>query len=103
MLSIDAKLDYETLRKLVPHEDTIGNFEYSDEVEANAYFPPSVTSPAPILWIPADPSGVSKQEIAVTGKVIAISDEGCHLDEKNKLQWDTEGARPPIWSEKIYY
>lgn len=95
--------DYETLRKLVPHEDSIGTFEYGDDISANAYFPPSVTSTAPILWIPEDPAGVSKQEVAMTGKVIGISDEGCYLDEKNKLQWDTEGARPPIWNEKIYY
>lgn len=95
--------DYETLRKLVPQEDSIGTFEYSDDISVNAYFPPSVTSTAPILWIPEDPAGVSKQEVAQTGKVIGISDEGCYLDEKNKIQWDTEGARPPIWSEKIYY
>lgn len=96
--------DYATFRKLVPQEDQVGiTRSYTDEVEANAYFPPSVTSSTPILWIPEDPAGVSKQEIALTNKVIAISDEGCTLDEKNKIQWDTEGARPPIWEEKIYY
>lgn len=95
--------DYATLREMVPHEDSIGGIEYADDVSANAYFPPSVTSAAPILWIPEDPIGVSKQEVALTGKVIGISDEGCYLDEKNKIQWDAEGARPPIWTEKIYY
>lgn len=95
--------NYETMRKLVPQEDVIGTIEYGDDVALSAYFPPSVTSVAPILWIPEDLAGVSKQEVAVTGKVIGISDEGCQLDEKNKLQWDTEGARPPIWNEKIYY
>jgi hypothetical protein len=94
--------DYHTLRKLVPQDDGTG-YDYPDDIAANAYFPPSVTSTAPVLWIPEDPAGVSKQEVLLTGKVIGISDEGCQLDEKNKLQWDTEGARPPIWSEKIYY
>lgn len=96
--------DYETLRKLVPQEDQVGVVnQYSDEVEGNAYYPPSVTSATPILWIPEDPAGVSKQEVAHTSKVIPITDEGCQLDEKNKIVWDTEGARPPIWEEKIYY
>lgn len=96
--------DYATLRKMVPHEDIVEMpCEYGEEIESNAYWPPSVTAVTPILWIPADPLGVSKQEVAITSKVIPITDEGCTLDEKNKLHWDTEGARPPIWNEKIYY
>lgn len=96
--------DYHTLRKWVPAEDIV-HFptEYTEEIEGNAYLPPSVTSPTPILWIPEDAAGVSKEEVALTSKVIPISDEGCTLDEKNKIMWDTEGARPPIWNEKIYY
>lgn len=39
-----------------------------------------------------------------TSKVISITDEGCTLDaETNKLVWDAEGARPPLWQEKIMY
>ena len=96
--------NYWTLRELVPHE---GNFNfpsrYSDEVEAGAYLPASVSSPAPTLWIPEDASGVSKREIANTRDTIAITDEGCILNDKNKIVWDTVGARPPIWEEKIHY
>lgn len=96
--------DYETLRKLVPVESNAGAlWEYPEEVEAHAYWPPAATSQVPILWIPADPSGVSKQEIMHTSKVIPISDEGATLNEKNKIDWDEEGARPPIWNEKVYY
>ncbi|KAK2672339.1 Calcium-dependent channel, 7TM region, putative phosphate [Fusarium oxysporum f. sp. vasinfectum] len=94
--------DYATMRQLVPHERNMG-LEYPEEVERDAYFPPSVTSQTPILWIPADPAGISKQEVLNTSKVIPISDEGCTLNDKNHIEWDTEGARPPIWSEKIYY
>ncbi|KAM4058978.1 calcium-dependent channel, putative phosphate domain-containing protein [Hirsutella rhossiliensis] len=96
--------DYATLRSLVPREDDM-DFEqqYSDEVEATAFLPPSVTSKTPTLWIPEDPAGVSKQEVALTSKVIPITDEGATLDEKNNITWDTEGARPPIWVEKVYY
>ncbi|KAF4973650.1 hypothetical protein FSARC_128 [Fusarium sarcochroum] len=96
--------DYETMRQLVPHERHVGlDGQYSEEVERDAYFPPSVTSQTPVLWIPEDPAGVSKQEVFNTSKVIPISDEGCTLNDKNHIEWDTEGARPPIWSEKIYY
>lgn len=96
--------DYATLRQLVPQDHHLEiERQYTDEVQGGAYFPPTVTSEVPVLWIPADPAGVSKQEVYHTSKVIPISDEGCTLDEKNKIQWDTEGARPPIWSEKVYY
>jgi hypothetical protein len=96
--------DYATLRNLVP-QDQVAELErqYTEEVESNAYFTPSATSPTPVLWIPEDPAGVSKQEVALTSKVIPISDEGCSLDDKNNIVWDTVGARPPVWSEKIYY
>ncbi|KEY66327.1 hypothetical protein S7711_02787 [Stachybotrys chartarum IBT 7711] len=96
--------DYATLRSLVPQGEHMDlAYQYSEGVEADAYYPPSVTSQVPILWIPEDAAGVSKQEVAMTSKVIPISDEGCSLNEKNKIVWDMEGARPPIWNEKIYY
>ena len=96
--------DYETLRALVPQEEHIGiERQYDDAMESAAYLPPSVNSKTPILWIPEDRLGVSKQEIAETSKIIPISDEAATLDEKNHIVWDYEGARPPIWSEKIYY
>ncbi|KAI1760520.1 DUF221-domain-containing protein [Hypoxylon sp. FL1150] len=98
-----AYCDYETLRKLVPHDMVDTNSLYTDEIERNAYFPPSVSSGTPLLWIPEDAMGISKQEVRDTGKVIPITDEGCTLSDKNKLEWDTESVRPPVWEEKIYY
>ncbi|OTB19899.1 hypothetical protein K445DRAFT_313688 [Daldinia sp. EC12] len=95
--------DYESLRKLVPRDQVDTNNLYTDEIERNAYFPPSVSSATPLLWIPEDPMGISKQEVRDTGKVIPITDEGCILSDKNKLEWDTETVRPPVWEEKIYY
>lgn len=95
--------DYATLRKLVPHGHMDLDHLYPEEAELDAYFPPSVTSPTPLLWVPEDATGVSKQEVAHSSKVIPITDEGCSLDDKNKLVWDSEGARPPIWNEKLYY
>jgi len=93
--------DYNNLRALVPRGLTLD--AYADEVARDAYFPPSVTSQAPLLWIPADAAGVSKQEIAHTSRVIPITDDGCELDEKGNMNWDTETTRPPVWEEKILY
>jgi len=95
--------DYATLRRLVPHGILDADNLYEENVEENAYFPPSVTSETPLLWIPRDEAGISKQEVQHTGKVIPITDEGCTIDEKNHLVWDAEGARPPLWMPKVYY
>ncbi|OBU00217.1 hypothetical protein VE01_01671 [Pseudogymnoascus verrucosus] len=98
--------DYATLRRLVPHDVAGAVSNYSPEVERDAYLPPSVKSETPLLWIPRDEMGISKQEIAHTAKVIPITDEGAALDEKGAVYWvaeKEEGARPPIWEEKTYY
>jgi len=95
--------NYETMRHLVPNDSLDVDHLYSEEVERDAYYPPAVSAQTPLLWIPEDSMGVSKQEIRDTSKVIPITDEGCTLNEKNKLEWDTETVRPPIWDEKIYY
>jgi hypothetical protein len=95
--------DYATLRRLVPHNLVDPERLYEENVAENAYFPPAVTSETPLLWIPKDAGGVSRQEVAHSSKVIPITDEGCTMDEKNNLVWDAEGARPPLWAEKVYY
>lgn len=93
--------DYYTMRQLVPQHEY--NFGVTEELEQNAYFPPSINAQPPLLWIPRDRAGVSAQEVMHTGKVIPITDEGCELNEKNKLHWDQDGARPPVWEEKTIY
>lgn len=96
--------DYATLRELFIKEEHLQEpIHYADDVVAEAYLPPSVSSKTPVLWIPSDPAGLSKQEVAASSKVIPITDEGAVLDEKNHITWDSEGARPPIWEEKVHY
>lgn len=95
--------DYVTLRQLVPHNLLDADNLYEEKVAADAYYPPNVTAEVPLLWIPRDAAGISKQEVEHTAKVIPITDEGSTLDENNKLIWDPEGARPPLWEPKIYY
>ncbi|RDW69347.1 hypothetical protein BP6252_08367 [Coleophoma cylindrospora] len=95
--------DYAALRRLVPHNIYDADNLYAPEIERNAYYPPSVKSETPLLWVPRDAAGVSRQEVLHSSKVIPITDEGCIFNENNKLVWDTEAARPPLWNEKTYY
>ncbi|EME78489.1 uncharacterized protein MYCFIDRAFT_58545 [Pseudocercospora fijiensis CIRAD86] len=96
----DLYADYETMRRLVPKDIAIN---YTEETEDHAFYNPAIGSPAPLLWIPRDPVGISRQEVADTGKVIPITDEGAYLDDKNNVCWDADEGRPPIYEEKIYY
>ncbi|KAI5291610.1 hypothetical protein KEM54_002887 [Ascosphaera aggregata] len=93
--------NYTQLRKLVPRN--YADIQYTEEIENSAYYHPSVTDQPPLLWIPRDEGGVSKQEVEHTSKVIEITDEDATLDENNKIRWNVELGRPPIYEEKIYY
>lgn len=96
----DIYQDYATMRRLVPKDIAI---EYTAEDENNAFFNPAITSQTPLLWVPRDPVGISRQEVRDTGAVIPITDEGAYLDEKNKVVWDAQDGRPPIYQETPYY
>ncbi|KAI1910331.1 phosphate metabolism protein 7 [Ophidiomyces ophidiicola] len=93
--------NYATLRQLVPHDSAI--VSYPPEVEQHAYFHPSIGSTPPLLWIPRDAGGISKQEVAHTSKVIPITDEDAFIDDNGKITWNEESGVPPIYQEKIYY
>lgn len=97
----DLYTDYHTLRRLVPRG--FADIVYDPVTERDAYYHPSISSQTPLLWVPRDSMGVSRQECHHSGRVIPISDEGAGFDEKGKLTWDSETARPPIWQEKVYY
>ncbi|PSK59217.1 hypothetical protein B9Z65_3541 [Elsinoe australis] len=92
--------DFATMRRLVPREIEV---RYEPEEEENAFYNPSITSEMPLLWIPKDPLGISVTEVKDTPKDIPITDEGATLDEKNKIVWDQEGGRPPIYQPTVYY
>ncbi|KAJ5091922.1 hypothetical protein NUU61_006792 [Penicillium alfredii] len=97
----DKYHDYATLRRLVPSPLEIP--QYTEEAESNAYCHPAINSQAPLLWIPRDPLGVSRQEVAHSLRVIPITDEDAWLDENNKINWDMETGQPPIYEEKVTY
>lgn len=93
--------DYQTLRRLVPRG--FPEITYDPIVERDAYYHPAIASQTPLLWIPRDTMGISRQEVQHSSRVIPITDEDATFDEANKLSWNEESGRPPIWKEKIYY
>ncbi|RAL13015.1 putative DUF221 domain protein [Aspergillus homomorphus CBS 101889] len=96
----DKYSGYAQLRRLVPTNETTS---YDPIVEETAYFHPSIKAQPPLLWVPRDEMGVSRQEVRHTSKVIEITDEDAWLDEKNHIQWNAEKGTPPVYTEKIYY
>lgn len=99
----DIYTDYATMRRLVPHD--FAETRYDPDTEAHAYQHPAVIDEAPLLWIPKDQMGVSRQEIAHTEKLIPMTDEGAFFDQKGRIVWDVDGTygRPPVYKAKVYY
>lgn len=99
----DIYCSYARLRKLVPQD--FAEIRYAPEVERDAYQHPAVNATAPLLWVPRDEMGVSRQECFHTNKVTPMTDDGAYFNEKGKIIWNEEEteARPPIYEEKIYY
>ena len=99
----DVYASYRQLRNLVPQE--FAEIRYSPETERDAYQDPAVNAVAPLLWVPQDVMGVSRQECLHTNKVTPMTHEGADFDEKGKIRWDEEeiNGQPPIFEEKIFY
>ncbi|GAB1210116.1 hypothetical protein APSETT445_008906 [Aspergillus pseudonomiae] len=93
--------DYAALRRKVRRNDV--EIKYSEEERANAYYEPCITSPTPTIWIPRDKWGFSQQEVLGTDPIIPITDEGAHLDEKNKIVWDKYDPNLPLSALKTLY
>lgn len=95
--------DYATLRRLVPTD--FAQISYDDETRGRAYLHPAIGTPNPVIWLPRDPLGISRQEVAHTSRVIPCSDEGASFDEKGKMVWDggEHGLEVPIFEEKVLY
>lgn len=97
----DKHADYHALRQLVPHD--FADIGYSPEVERDAYYAPCISAEAPLLWIPRDSAGVSRQEVEHTSRVIDITDEDAWIDDKCNITWNVDSGVPPIYEEKIFY
>jgi len=85
---------------------------YSQEEHDEAYIHPAIITECPIVWIPRDKYGLSKQEIAASrhtvGKdLLNVTDEEAWFNEKGKIDWrhEDEGdlRRVPIWEQEPVY
>jgi calcium permeable stress-gated cation channel len=96
-------LHHEKYNHLVP--DDFAEITYSEEIEQHAYYDPAISSKLPILWVPRDDGGVSREECAHTSKITPITDEAASFNDKGNITWDMEGTdgKPPVYEEKIYY
>jgi hypothetical protein len=95
--------DYRVLRAtLVPQDDPSFTPTFTPEMERHAYSNPAVSSRVPLLWIPRDEMGISRQECKHTGEVqgLAITDEGAGFEEGGKMVWD-ESRVPPVHEDTI--
>jgi calcium permeable stress-gated cation channel len=96
----DIYCDYYTMRRMVPKNGL--EISYTEELEASAYYNPAIASPTPLLWIPRDQLGISKQEIAHTSKVIPITDESAEIDEKGTISFNHD-VLPPVYQAPTYF
>ena len=92
--------DYATMRRLVPRN--FAPIHYPDEISREAYHHPAIIDRPPILWVPRDVMGVSRQECAHTSPIISMTDEGAYYDDKGKLVV-VKDETAPIFEQKIYY
>lgn len=96
----DLYTDYATMRRLVPQN--FAPVQYEEETAREAYHHPAITDRPPLLWVPRDESGVSRQECMHTSHVIPMTDEGAYFDEKGKLVVVKDDTAP-IFEPKVYY
>ena len=96
--------DYSVLRNQVPDSWRNGEveIEYDEGAVRDAYCVPSMRKRAPRLIFLRDDAGVSAQEVAHSGKVIQVTDEGAWLDRKGNVVVDLDMDRREEW-EKMRY
>ncbi|KAJ5831736.1 hypothetical protein N7474_000047, partial [Penicillium riverlandense] len=97
----DVHKDYAKLCRKVRRN--IAQVEYTPEEMSTAYYEPCISSPPATLWIPRDRWGFSQHEVSETKRIIPITDEGAHLDEKNKIIWDKYDPHLPLRERKTLY
>ncbi|KAI6247354.1 hypothetical protein HI914_03961 [Erysiphe necator] len=95
--------NYEHFRQIFPQCDLDPRYLYDQVVADEAYLPLSVKSQPILLWIPKDTIGISDEEVAIIDKITPITNDGATISDDNKIEWNPEGSRPPIWRPKVLY
>jgi hypothetical protein len=85
---------------------------YTQQEHDEAYVHPAIITECPIVWIPRDKYGLSRQEIATSKQAVGkdllnVTDEEAWFNEKGKIDWrhEDEGdlRRVPIWEQEPVY
>lgn len=78
----DVYLNYRNAKRMIP-----ATYNIEPEVSTNkhAFDQPVISAKMPVLWIPQDPYGWSKQEIAKSSGVVEMSDANSGFNEKGKV------------------
>lgn len=97
----DMYKDFAAMRRKVRRN--IAEVNYTEEEMRTAYFEPCIASPSPTLWIPRDRWGFSRHECIETDPIIRITDEGAHLNDKNKIVWNKYDPHLPLRELKTLY
>ena len=77
--------------------------EYTEQERQEAYMHPAVVSQCPIIWIPRDGYGLSRQEVMDSQKEVGheafeMSDDAAWFDDKGKIQWNQDDiTKVPIY------
>ncbi|KAK2600413.1 hypothetical protein N8I77_009949 [Diaporthe amygdali] len=79
--------------------------EYSEEEIKKAYQNPSLTSKAPVIWLPRDNYGLSKKEVESLGaENLEATDEGAWVNSKGKVDFERSDLRGlPLWKQPKSY
>jgi hypothetical protein len=102
---------HQTIQAIWP---TIGSpvRPYSQDEHDEAFVHPAIVTECPIVWIPRDKYGLSRQEIAASKQTVGkdmlnVTDEEAWFNEKGKIEWrhEDEGdlRRVPIWEQEPVY
>ncbi|OBT63937.1 hypothetical protein VE03_05927 [Pseudogymnoascus sp. 23342-1-I1] len=98
--------DFSALRNRIPTD--LPDPEYTPELLREAYLQPSLNKLLdPMLWIPADAAGVSKQEVEHSKGVVNITDQSSWLKTREggvkvKIKVDFE-AESPVVAKRMRY
>lgn len=95
--------NFEYFQKIIPQSKLDPRYLYDPLAADEAYLPPSVKSQPILLWIPKDTIGISDEEVAIVDKITPITNDGATISDENKITWNPESSRPPIWRPNVFF
>ena len=105
-LSPHTYSNYHTLRLRVPRDFT--DISYDPATERDAYRHPAISASTPVVWIPRDAMGVSRQECRESKEIVGhgfeMTDEMAGFDKRGRLWWDEARAgEAPVGEGRVYW